>query len=414
MNGIVQRIIAIFFLASGMLAVLGYAAILFFAGDRNEAAEEWGPLAGFAFFGVVIGALWLLATFRDKVDGATVRVPPIWLSFIFFIAVAAAGFGLDAADRVVYLGPLLTILGFVAVSAIFFRIASRWMPKRRLPLRSVLLPGAWGVFVAPIILMIVQGAAVVVLLVAVFTGIVADNPDFELDPNLGERISAYLEETSTDATSTELPEIVERSPTIALTLFSVVAIIAPLSEELVKAAGAILVLSRFPRVTRIDAFFAAVASSLGFAIFEGIGYTLGAGLAWHEMMLVRAPVIVMHVAATTIIVLGWLRMRETGRGFIPYFAAGTLLHAGWNALYVGFIYSLAGIDAGADPSAGQAMSIAAMVLLLGALFVIAVGWFASAAYKAGRSAVAAAPKQESDLAIRHASLSLAADGSTLE
>jgi hypothetical protein len=91
----------------------------------------------------------------------------------------------------------------------------------------------------------------------------------------------------------------------------------------------------------------------------------------------------MHIAATAIIVIGWHRMRATGRGFIPYFAAGTALHAGWNALYVGFIYSLTGLESGSDPSAGQALGIMAMVLLLGALFIAGLAWFLGAAHKAG-------------------------------
>ena len=268
------------------------------------------------------------------------------------------------------------------------------MPERELPLRQVILSGAWGVFVAPVLLMLVQGVALVFILAAAAAGILADNPDFELDPDLGERVSAYIEESGTSATSTELPEIVE-SPTIALALFSVVAIVAPLSEELVKALGAILVLSRHKVVTRTDAFMAAVASSLGFAIFEGVGYTLGAGATWHQLILVRAPVVIMHLAATTIVVIGWYRWRETGRGFLPYFAAGTALHAGWNGLYVGFIYSLAGIEAGADPPAGQAVGIAVMVMLLGALFVGALAWFVAAARKAGLSARRSTLAQES-------------------
>jgi hypothetical protein len=79
-------------------------------------------------------------------------------------------------------------------------------------------------------------------------------------------------------------------------------------------------------------------------------------------------------------------MRETGRGFIPYFIAGTALHAGWNALYIGFIYSLTGIEGGTDPSAGQAVAVMAIVLLLGSLFIAGFGWFISAARAAGLSA----------------------------
>ena len=138
-------------------------------------------------------------------------------------------------------------------------------------------------------------------------------------------------------------------------------------------------------MSRSDAFLAAVASSLGFAVFEGVGYTLAVASTWHQLILIRAPVVIMHVAATTIIVIGWYRMKETGRGFIPYFIAGTALHAGWNGLYIGFIYSVADLESGSDPSAGQAISLFSIVLLLGTLFIAGLVWFIAASRKSGRS-----------------------------
>ncbi len=387
MNTTVQRVLAGFIVAFGLLITVGYALAIILASSRPDAADQWGALAGFALFAVVVGIAWLLALVRQRRqpnDGST-SLPPAWLSFAVFAIVVGIGFGSDVIERGSYFAPLLAILGFAAVGAFFLRLAVSWMPERKLPLRTVVLSGAWGVFIAPLLLMVIQGLSLVFILVAAFAGILIDNPDFELDPNLGDRISAYIEDSGTSATSTKLPDIVE-SPTIALALFAVVAIIAPLSEEFVKALGAILVLSRREVVTRTDAFLAAVASSLGFALFEGVGYTLGAGASWHTFILVRAPVVIMHLAATTIVVMGWYRMRETGRGFLPYFVAGTAMHAGWNALSVGFIYSLTGIEAGADPSAGQALGILAMVLLLGTLFVAALAWFVVTARKTGLSA----------------------------
>lgn len=244
------------------------------------------------------------------------------------------------------------------------------------------MPGAFGVYLSPVLLLPLQAAAVVAILVAVFAGIYADNPDFELDPNLNERVSEYIEEQAGEATTTEVPEIVE-APTVALSLLAVLAFVAPVTEELIKAGGAILILSRRPVITSSDVLLAAVGSSLGFALFEGVGYTLQAGESWPQLMLLRAPVIVMHIAATMIVVVGWQRMRETGRGLLPYFLAGTALHAGWNGLQAGFLYSLTGVEAGADPGAAQALSVLAVVGLIGALFVAAFAWFLYVSRKAG-------------------------------
>ena len=385
MNPTGQRIIAFLLIVFGLFIGSGYAVLIALADNRSEATDEWGTLAGFGLFTGMVGVFWLVLTFRQSGEPApSFRLPPAWLSLFVFLLLVGAGFGLQLMDRAVYLAPLLAVLAFGAVAAFFLRIAARWMPEKALMIRNIAWPGAWGVFIAPMLLIAVQGGAVVLMAIGLFAGIVAENPDFEIDPNLEDRISNYLEESDSGATSTELPEIVE-SPTVALMLFSLVAVIAPLSEELVKAAGAIILLSRRPSVTRADAFQAAVAAGLGFAIFEGIGYTLAAPSSWQQLILVRAPVVIMHVAATTIVVLGWHRMRETGRGFIPYFAAGVVLHAGWNALAVGFVYSLTGIESGSDPSTAQALAILAVVLILGALFFLAVGWFVSAARKAGES-----------------------------
>ena len=394
MNHTAQRLLAILVISSGLIAVAAYASAIIFASSRREAADQWGAIAGFGLFGAVVASFWLLATFKGSVEPErAVRVPPAWSSLLVFATVVGIGFGLQIVDRGSYTAPLLAVIGFVAVGAFFLRLAVRWMPDRRLPLRNVVLPGAWGFFVSPFILIIAQGIAVLLVVIAVLAGILIENPDFELDPDLGQRIEEYIDESAGEATTTEFPGIID-SPTVALALFTVVAVIAPISEELVKAFGAILVLSRRPHVSRSDAFLAAVASSLGFAVFEGVGYTLAAASTWQQLILIRAPVVIMHVAATTIIVVGWFRMKETGRGFIPYFIAGAALHAGWNGLYVGFIYSLVGLDSGSDPSAGQAVSILSIVLLLGALFLAGLAWFLSASRKSGYSVPRPSLRQE--------------------
>lgn len=392
MNATGQRILAFLLIVFGLFIGSGYAVLVALAESRRDATDEWGTLAGFGLFSGMIGVFWLLLTFNDRSTlFPAFRLPPVWLSLFVFMLLVGAGFGLQIADRATYLAPLLAVLAFGAVGAFFLRVAARWMPGNTLTIRNIVWPGIWGIFIAPILLIALQGGAVVMMALGLVAGIVADNPDFELDPNLDERISNYLEGSDTGATSTELPKVVE-TPTVALMLFSLVAVIAPLSEELIKAVGAIFVLSSRPAVSRVDAFQVAVAAGLGFAIFEGIGYTLAAPSSWHQLILIRAPVVIMHVAATTIVVLGWYRMRETGRGFLPYFAAGVILHAGWNALAVGFVYSLTGIESGSDPSAAQALAIFAVVLILGALFFLAVGWFISAARKAGEGVEPAPPE----------------------
>ena len=138
------------------------------------------------------------------------------------------------------------------------------MPGAKLPLGQLILSGVWGAFVAPVLLMLGQAVTVVFILAAA-AQIHVDNPDFELDPDLESAISAYMEESGRQRPETNSRD--RRSADRSLALFSVVAIIAPLSEELVKAAGAIWSCRGARSVTRADAFLAAVASGLGFALF---------------------------------------------------------------------------------------------------------------------------------------------------
>ncbi len=386
MSVIVQRILAAVIGAAGMLVTAGYVLAIALADDRSDAAAEHGGLAGFGLFGLAIALFWGFAAVEPRTPerNSGLRMPPMWLSLMVFALLVGSGFALQMIDRADYLAPLLAVLAFVAVTAFFLRLAARWMPGHRLPRSSVVLPGLWGALITPPILLVLQGSAALVLFGAAIGGFYVNDPDFELDPNLGDRIADYVEESGSGANSTELPDIAN-SPTIALAITSLVAIIAPLSEELFKALGAILVLSRRAVVRRSEAFVAGVAAGLGFAIFEGIGYTLASPAAWQQVILIRAPVVVMHVAATTIVTLGWYRYRQTGRGFLPYFATGTALHAGWNAMSIGFVYTLLGFEEGSDPSASQALSMVAVLLLLGALFICACFWFVTSARRAGLS-----------------------------
>jgi RsiW-degrading membrane proteinase PrsW (M82 family) len=382
-NTTAQRIAAAILGFIGLLAVGAFASALALADNRNDATESWGSIAGFGLFATVVALFWILATLRQRADGAwRFWTPPLWLSVFVFGAAVGGGFALRELEHGAFLAPALAVVGFIAVAAFFLRIAARWMPRRRVPGDTVLLPGLWGALVSPVILMVLQGSAVALLLAAAVTGIYLDNPDFEFDPNLDERISAYFED-SDNVTSTVLPEIVA-TPTIALFLFVLLAVIAPLSEELVKATGAILVLSKRAVVSRGDAFMAGAGAGLGFGVMEGLGYTLMAPSAWQQVILMRAPVVVLHVAATTIVTLGWFRMRERGRGFLPYFAIAVLFHAAWNSMALGFVLSLAGLDEGADPSAGRAAAIGVLIVMLGLLFVAACLWFILSARRAGK------------------------------
>lgn len=385
MSPTVHRILAGLLIAGGATVSLGYAVLIALADDRRDATAAYGSLAGFGFFAVALGAFWI-ATARRRRPGdlPVLSPPPLWLSLAVFVVLVGIGFGLRFAERAEYLAPLLAVGAFAAVAAFFLRLAATWLPGRRLLVDNVVLPGAWGALLTPLLVFAVQGAAVLLFVFAAVAGFVTASPDFEPDPNLEQRIRDYLEEVDESGPMTELPDIIE-SPTIAVGLASLIAAVAPFSEELLKALGPIFLLSRRAAVSRSDAFVAGAAAGLGFGVFEGIGYTLGSPADWQQMILIRAPVVVMHVAATTLVTLGWYRLRSTGRGFLPYFGISVALHAGWNGMAIGFVYALTGIEEGVDPSPGEALAILGVAVLLGTLFVVACAWLLTSARYAGRS-----------------------------
>ena len=99
---------------------------------------------------------------------------------------------------------------------------------------------------------------------------------------------------------------------------------------------------------------------------------------WHQLILFRAPVVVMHVAATTIVVIGWYRWRETGRGFILLFSGGHGPSRGMER-FVCWIHLLIDGRGSRAPTlqGAEAIAMARWFLLLGALFIAAVVWFVS-------------------------------------
>lgn len=384
MSPTAHRILAGILVAGGLFVSLGYAALVALADDRRDATAAYGSLGGIGMFGLALGLFWVVATLGWK-DGVrpSLRTPPLWMSLAIFAVLVGIGFGLRYAERAEYLAPLLAIGAFAAVAAFFLRLVANWLPQRRLPVENLILPGVWGALLTPMLLLAIQGAAAMLLVIAAFSGFIAADPDFELDPNLNERLSNYLEDLEENGALTDVTGIVE-SPTIAVGLASLIAVIAPFSEELLKAVGPIWLLSRRAAVSRADALIAGAAAGLGFGVIEGVGYTLGSPLDWQQMIVIRAPVVVMHVAATTLVTLGWYRYRETGRGFLPYFGVSVALHAGWNGMAIGFVYALIGIEDGVDPSPAQALAIFGVVALLAALFVAACVWLVTSARHAGR------------------------------
>jgi hypothetical protein len=124
------------------------------------------------------------------------------------------------------------------------------------------------------------------------------------------------------------------SPWVSL-LFVQLVLVAPLVEEVGKAAGAAV----FRPKDRRHAFMAGVAAGAGFAIAENLLYASGGlflGASWETVVLGRMLGAAVHPLASGLVVLGWWEWRQTrdlGQ-LARMFLAGALVHAVWNGTIV--------------------------------------------------------------------------------
>lgn len=157
-----------------------------------------------------------------------------------------------------------------------------------------------------------------------------------------------------------------RTGWVLVLLVEVVAV-APLTEEIAKALGAV-----FGKPTdRRGAFCCGVAAGAGFAIVEDIIYGIGAvasGEPWTPLLAARALGSAVHPLATGLVMLGWWDWRERrdpvglARGYI----AGVTVHALWNGAQVAMIVAIV-----SGPASADAWGIAALAFT-GALGMVAL------------------------------------------
>ena len=175
------------------------------------------------------------------------------------------------------------------------------------------------------------------------------------------------------------PGWIERlfSSPLILVLLAVVAVQAPIPEELAKALG-IPMFGRTRITNERQAFAIGLASGAGFAIlenmlYEGL-YASHNGWGWAGITLLRSIGSVLHPIGTGIVALGWFRMKEGGAGklFKAYLLA-VGLHTLWNGGFEPLVY-LTGLDyfvgSGSSLSLyGETLS----ALLVGYLILLSIG-----------------------------------------
>ena len=155
----------------------------------------------------------------------------------------------------------------------------------------------------------------------------------------------------------------------------VIAVAAPLIEELCKSLAVPLVWLAGRPLTRIDAFLLGAAAGAGFALMEGItngALALAEPQSWASLMLVRAGVAAIHALASGLAGLAWhavLRERRWARG-IGLFAAAVATHGAWNGgafLVVWFGWRNMGREATLDVMYAMILALLICLFALSAL-----------------------------------------------
>lgn len=361
-------LIAIVLAFAGLLGALIYPVALVVSEDRVLLTRDYGAVFAFSVVGLVAGGIAVLAL-AGKLP-RTGRLPNEWLAFTLFLLALAGGTGALFADGFIVAAPFLALLATAALFVFLGRLVTRWSPERHIGSRGFVLPAVWGAIGAPITAGAVQLTTVLALVFGAVGGV------YIAEPALVDNVETWFEQV---VESADLSVI--ETPTVTFAAIGLLGITAPLTEELTKFLG-IYILFRNRVATKYGLFIAGAASGMGFAVVETLGYALMTADTWPQIMALRAPVALIHVAATTIVALGWYQHRKHGgRSFIGYFALAVLLHAAWNSMFVSMMIVAAGMDSAETVESAVALVVLALVAGMGTVLIASVLWIVGNARK---------------------------------
>ena len=358
-------------LVGGFVGTVTYLVALVVTDNRRFLSEEYGAVFAFSVVGLFAGVISILALI-DRLP-RRVRLPGEWLALVFFMASVGAGIGVMLTGRFFEATPFLALIATASLFGFIARLVTRWSPERPVGTRGFVMPAVWGMVGAPLTAVFAQLVTVVMLVAGGVAGL------YLADASLLDNVESWITEVAETADLTVI-----ETPTVTFAALGLLGVAAPLTEELTKFLG-VYILFRNRVATKYGLFLAGAAAGLGFAVVETLGYALMSGEAWPQIMLLRAPVALIHVAATSIVALGWYRQRQTGgNSLVLFFLLAVLLHAAWNSLFVSMMIVAAGIDTAEtiDPVAG--LMVLAAVSAMGAVMIATVLWIVGNARRLGR------------------------------
>lgn len=297
-------------------------------------------LLSFSLAGIVGGGFCLYHSIRSlflRKASRTIWLPRFWIFLPCYLATIGVGFwihsqGLDAHPSVligllVYLGgvfPALTIMA-LGVRRLSFPKADRPAGKkfyqtwfRKGERRVAQWPTSWRRWTLALVSGATLSIALALILETIFQMILLNGAQ-------NEQITQFL-----TGPSDNLP------PSLYALALILLAVVAPLVEELVKPLAVVVLIGRVR--SKAEAFVLGLACGIGFNLVETTGYISSNYNDWLTVALVRSGAGLLHGFGAAMVALGWyyLTHKEEGRWprrlLLTLGCAGyaVLQHAFWN------------------------------------------------------------------------------------
>ncbi|HEX8997801.1 MAG TPA: PrsW family intramembrane metalloprotease [Ktedonobacterales bacterium] len=270
----------------GGLLVTALASLGVITGEGND-LSFLGSIIGFSLAPIVGGAfgLWYGIGGIRRRPSPRFSLPPAWAIFAMTLVAIGGGLALwqydysqsRAPGTAVGMLPLVALAGALPALAILAFTSQRLRnPSTR---RHVWMSLFYGMTLAPLCAVIIETILSLIIV-------------------------SVLHLSAQDAQSVlGQPNVSNPSPTLALAMFLVLSVVAPLVEEGVKPLGALLAIRRLR--TPGEAFLVGLAAGVGFDVLETIGY-IGQGQAdWISVAIERIGAGLLHGVGAGMGALGW-------------------------------------------------------------------------------------------------------------
>lgn len=286
----------------------------------------------FAIAGIVGGGFCAYHSIRSlffKKASKNIWLPRFWIFLLCYLATLGLGFWLHAQGQdtnswliglLIYLGgifPALTIMA-LGLRRLSFSKASSFFSRKHAKSHTVSWPTSWRRFT----LALVSGATLSIFLALVLEFV------FQLIL-MGSQANSIMNYINN-------PDAGNPDPSLYGILLIMLAVVAPLVEELVKPLAVVVLIGRVR--SKAEAFTLGLACGIGFNLVETTGYISSGYNDWLNVALVRSGAGLLHGFGAAMMALGWycLTHQEEGtwkrRIWLALGCAGYAIfqHALWN------------------------------------------------------------------------------------